>query len=175
MVKILRRRAILVGLVVAAGVIGVATWTWASPEEREIRAVRNRLKAFAKDVSFVGGGSPFQRLAYPTQLVDYFADPVQFQLAIGPWNSRGVVVQTRAELQEGATAYRAASKGLKVEFLDIAVTLEPSMTQATAHLTSTVHFVGDSDYWVQEFRITLIKESGAWRIQTLATVRTMEQ
>ncbi|MBL9137024.1 MAG: hypothetical protein JNK85_14225 [Verrucomicrobiales bacterium] len=175
MVTLNRRRTIVGGLVAAAGLVGAVAWTWASPEEREIRAIQKRLKSFARDVSFAGGGSPIQRLSYPSQVVDYFADPVQFQLAIGPWNSRGTVIQTRAELQEGTTAYRASSKGLKVEFLDIAVTLEPSLTRATAHLTSTVHFVGDADYWVQEFRLTLIKESAVWRIQALATVRTMEQ
>jgi hypothetical protein len=175
MVRLKRKRLLLAGLVLAAGLAAALALTWASPQEREIRAIQKRLQAFAADLSFSGGGRPFERLAYPTRLGEYFGDLVEFQIALGPWNSRGPVTQTRAELQEGATAYRATAKGLKVDFLDIAVTLEPAMTRATAHLTSTVHFVGDSDYWVQEFRLALSKDSGTWRIQSLATVRTMEQ
>ncbi|MCC7374534.1 MAG: hypothetical protein IT581_07745 [Verrucomicrobiales bacterium] len=170
-----KRKSLLIGLALAAGLVAAVSLAWTSPQEREIRSIQKRLNSFAADLSFKGGGTPFERLAYPSRVVEYFGNPVEVQIATGPWNSRGPAILTHPELQEGTTAYRATAKGLKVEFLDIAVTLEPSMTRATAHLTSTVHFTGDTDYWVQEFRLKLVKDAGAWRIQSLTTVRTMEQ
>lgn len=166
----------LVTLLLAALVgIGTALYLRAQndPRAREIRRIQKHLLQLASAVSFTERDTPFQRLAYPGGLPDYFTDPAHFQIAIGRYVADQPL--SHAELRDATTAIRAQFRGLSVQFLDIVVDLAPDPDQATVHLTSKIYFTGDSDYWIQEFRLALARTESTWRIQRLATLRTMER
>lgn len=162
--------ATLALLALAAGLL--ASRALGDPAAREIRLVQRRLLELAKAASFKESDSPFLKLGYPNRVTEYFAPETEFDLQLGNRSTHGTF--TRSQLAEGTAALRGASRGLSIEFLDIAVHLGPTPTQAVAHLTSKIYFVGDPDYLVQEFRIGLTKSTNAWTVHRLETVRTME-
>ncbi|MBX3744955.1 MAG: hypothetical protein KF833_06560 [Verrucomicrobiae bacterium] len=168
-------RRLLTFLVAALVGVGTALYLRAQndPRTREIRRIQKHLLQLATDVSFTERDTPFQRLGYPGRLPDYFTDPAHFQIAIGRYLADQPL--SHAELRDATTAIRAQFRGLSVQFLDIVVELADPPDQATAHLTSKIYFTGDADYWIQEFRLTLARAEASWRIQHLATLRTMDR
>lgn len=161
----------LAALALVAGALGFRVFS--DPEAREVRRVRARLMALASAASFKETDPPLLRLAYAGRLTDYFLDPTQLEVTLGARSAHESM--TTAQLRDGATALRAASRGLSVEFIDIAVKLlDATRTRAEAHLTTKIYFLGDPDYFVQEFKILLEKPESEWRVRRVSTVRTME-
>ncbi len=142
------------------------------PRAREARRVRSRLKALATAVSFKESDAPFVRLGYPGRIVDFFGEGTEVDITLGSRSAHQSF--TRSELKEGAAGLRATNRGVSVEFTDVAVTPDLEQGRAEAHLTAKIFFLGDHDYFVQEFRVGLVKADGEWRIRRMATVRTME-
>jgi hypothetical protein len=168
------RRFLTLALVGAALALAglLAAGAFGDAQSREIRRVRQRLLKLAEAASFQEKDPPFAKLRYADRVTGYFATETEFDLQMGQRSPQGTF--TRSQLHEGAAALRASGKGLSVEFIDIAVQLTPTPTQATAHLTSKIYFVGDPDYFVQEFRVGLEKSTNSWLVRRLETVRTME-
>ena len=168
----MRRLLVTLGLVIVVA-IGFAFRAWSDPKSREVRRIEKRLLGLASGLSFTEKGSPFQRLAYGDRVADFFADTTELDIAVG---SREIqVTLSRGELRDRALATRATAKGLSVQFMDVVVTLNERMDEATAHLTSKIYFTGEPDYWVQEFRLQLGKvHPEGWRIRKITTIKTME-
>ncbi len=79
----------------------------------------------------------------------------------------------RDELVQAAAAAWPNLQGMKVEFLDINVTLDPGRTNATAELTAKAQRPGDHSLYVQEFRVRLRKQEKDWRIAGVETIRPL--
>lgn len=168
----IRRRILVLVLVIAAALVGFLLWS-RDPRAREIRRIQTRLEEFARSLSFTDKDPPFVRLGYAGRAVGFFADPVQFDMTLGSRVLQGPVPVER--LREGAAGLRATSAGLSIRFSDIAVDLDQTSTNASAHLTARIFFAGDNDYLVQEFRMRLEKSNADWRVREVRTVRTMDQ
>lgn len=170
----MNRWLFLMGLALVAGVGAMGWRWWGDPQAREIRRVQHRVLELAEAVSFREQDSPFFRVGYAEKVAEYFANATELDVSLGARQARGAM--TRSELKEGAAGMRATARGLSVQFMDVVVTLGEGMKDATAHLTSKIYFKGEPDYWVQEFRLTLAKESDhVWRVRRISTVRTMIQ
>lgn len=159
---------------------GLAWWLRSDPRDREIRRIRTRLHNLATDLSFTEKDPPFARLGYADRITRYFHDRVDLDLAIGQYAASESLPRSR--LPEGLVGLRLNNRGLSVEFIDIAVdlpddALDPAaeLPHASAHLTSKIYFTGERDYWVQEFRINLVRHQGTWLVRGVSTVRTMER
>lgn len=165
-------------LLIWTGIVAVLAAGWGvralgDPRTRELRRVEKRVLALAEAVSFTEKDSPFSRLGYPDKVIGYFGPTTELEITLGSREAHATL--TNAELKERAGAMRVTARGLSVQFLDVAVTLNDAMDQATAHLTSKIYFTGEPDYWVQEFRLQLGKEAEhGWRVSRIETVRTME-
>lgn len=161
-------------LVRAAGLVLLAAALWGifrlfpGPEER----IRRRLQALAGAVSFAGDESAVRRLGYVSGLEGFFSPDVEVRVQIGRRGGGRIV--SRAELREAATAVRLQLRGLAVEFFDIVVTIAPDRTTARAHLTSKIQIAGDNDYYVQEFRLDLVRGEQNWLVRRVETVETIE-
>ena len=68
---------------------------------------------------------------------------------------------------------RSMLTGLRVEFLDIRVTVGPDKQLATAHLTARARLPGDSNNYVQELKVILKKIGGSWLIIEAEGVKTL--
>lgn len=170
-----RRPLVPITLLTIALVVAllVSARSWFDPQTREIRRIQERVDSLAKALSFSEKGSIFTKAGYAEKVAGYFAEPTELRIAFGRWAVDEPV--SRHQIFEGAAGLRASAKGLAVEFIDIAVSLSPVSSNATAHLTSKIYFTGDPDYWVQEFRLALAKTNQEWFIREVVTVKTMEQ
>jgi len=168
----MRRFLLTLGLAIVVAV-GFAVRAWSDPKSREVRRIEKRLLGLASGISFTEQGSPFQRLAYGDRVADHFAESTELDITVG---SREIqVTLSRGELRDRALATRATAKGLSVQFMDVVVSLNEAMNEATAHLTSKIFFKGEPDYWVQEFRFELAKvHPEGWKIRKIITIKTME-
>ncbi len=143
------------------------------PRAREIRRVEKRVAALAEAVSFGEKDNPFVRLGYADGVAEYFGPNIDLAITLGSREAHASL--THQELKERAGVLRAAARGLSVRFLDLAVTLNPDLDEATVHLTSKIFFTGEPDYSIQEFRLRLAKHPAqGWQVHRIETVRTME-
>ncbi|MFN0068710.1 MAG: nuclear transport factor 2 family protein [Limisphaerales bacterium] len=162
--RLLRAAAVVLLVAAVWGVLRL----FPGPEER----VRRRLLAFAEAVSFAGEESTVRQLAYVGGLEGFFTPDVEVRVQVG--RRGGGRIAGRAELREAAGAARLRLRGLKVEFFDIVVSAAPDRSTAQAHLTSKIQIAGDNDYFVQEFRLDLVRGEQNWQVRRLETVETME-
>lgn len=155
-------------LAVAAALVWGVLRLFPGPEER----VRRRIQALAGAASFAGDESTVRQLGYVSGLEGFFAPDVEVRVQVGQRGGGQIV--GRAELREAAAAVRLRLRGLAVEFFDIVVTIAPDRATARAHLTSKIQIAGDNDYYVQEFRLELVRGEQNWLVRRVETVQTIE-
>lgn len=155
-------------LVLAAALVWGALRLFPGPEER----VRRRLVALAEAVSFSAQDSNVRRLGYVGGLEGFFTPDVEVQVQVGARG--GGRMAGRAELREAAAVARARLPGLAVTFYDIVVRVAPDRSAASAHLTAKIEIAGDRDYYIQEFRLELVRGEQNWQVRRVETVETIE-
>jgi Mrp family chromosome partitioning ATPase len=162
-------------IVFAAALIGLGIWAWRmwfpSPEN----VIRSRLLKLARTASFDATDRTLSKGLKVYELLDYFTPDVVINL-----NVRGIEVHTlngRDELQQAAlaAANSEAARGLKVEFLDIDVTLGPDRQTATVNLTGEATVAAERDLIVQKFNFLLKKVEGKWLIYRVEAVKVLSR
>jgi hypothetical protein len=159
-------RLVLLAVVVAAGV-----WLWTvffpSPE----KVIRQRLAEIARLASFNANENPLAALGGAQKLAGFCSPDLQVKLA-APANVEHTF-ESREEIAQSDLAARSQLGGaLKVEFVDVLVTLAPDKQSAVADLTARMQSSGSSDLNVQEIKFTLKKIDGQWLVTRVETVRT---
>ena len=160
-------------LVGAVALIGLGVWGWfiffPSPE----KVIRSRLKHLAANFSFEPQDGIIPRGYRIEKAAGYFTADVELSV-----NVRGIapmVLSGRDEIQQRAMIAARGLRGLKVEFLDINLTLDPDKQTATANLTLKWTIAGDREFNVQELNFKLKKVDGEWLIYHVETVKTLSQ
>jgi hypothetical protein len=158
-------RLVLLAVVVAAGV-----WLWTvffpSPE----KVIRHRLAEIARLASFNANENPLAALGGAQKLAGFCSPDLQVKLA-APANVEHTF-ESREEIAQSDLAARSQFGALKVEFVDVLVTLAPDKQSAVADLTARTQSSGSSDLNVQEIKFTLKKIEGQWLVTRVETVRT---
>jgi hypothetical protein len=161
-----------VRLVVVAALAALGYWLWAvcfpSPEA----ILHKRLTKVAELVSFTSKEGQIARVANVQQLAGYFSPEAEIQVDT-PAQGRETV-SGREELAQKVMGARQILGGLKVEFIDVNLTLAPDRTNATAELTGRAQVAGDRDAFVQELRFHFRKLDGEWLIVRVETVHTLD-
>jgi hypothetical protein len=80
----------------------------------------------------------------------------------------------RQEVIGAMLAARGSLGGLKVQFVDVLVSLDPGRQTATVNLTVRATQPRQRDLFAQEAKLTLRKEERRWRILRAETVRTLK-
>ena len=161
----------LVPVVLGLAVIGVAFWLWTvlfpSPE----RAIRSRLNALAKAISFDSKGGLLTQ-AYNAQKVgEFFAMDVDVEVEVSGYEAMSF--HGRDEVLQAAAAARTHLSALKVEFPDMNITLDPDKQSAKVNLTAKATMPGERDISAQEFNFMMKKVDGKWMIYRVETVKTL--
>ena len=78
-----------------------------------------------------------------------------------------------ADLLAAATTALQRLAGLRVEFLDVNVSLAADRQTAVANLTCRATRAGDKDFVVQEFDFHMRKVGRDWLIERIDTVKTL--
>ena len=158
-------RLVLVVVLLAAGF-----WAWRIVFPGPEKVTRASLQDLAQTASFDNEGALAK--AYNAQkIASFFSTNVEVNLDI-----HGYVSQTfngRDELQQAALFARQHFRAIKIEFVDVNVTLGPDRESAVANLTVKATFSGEPDLTAQEFNFDLKKSGGRWLIGRVETVKTV--
>jgi len=147
-------------------------WGWRvlfpSPEA----VIRSNLVSLAKAASFASSQGTVARLYSAQKVPDYFTTDVVIDvgsLGFGELQT----VNGRDEIQQAVLLARKNWKAMKVELLDINVTIAPDGQTATADLTGKASVPGEKEFFVQEFNFRLRKVEGKWLIYRVDPVKTL--
>ena len=135
--------------------------------------IRKLLKNVTDTVSFEANEGNLSKIAALTKLGGYFSPDVV--LAVHTPGGRVQEIQGREELLEHAKAARFTLASLKIEFVDISVSVDPSKEMATTELTAKATIPTEKDFFVQELKLGLKKLDDQWRISRVETVRVFRQ
>ena len=160
-------------LLAATALIALGVWGWflffPSPE----KAIRSRLNTLAKAVSFEPKDGAIARGYGAQKAAGYFtldAEVIVEVHGLEPMNFSG-----RDEIMQRALGGTRVLRGLKVEFLDINITLGADKQTAKANLTGKWTLAGEREFNVMEFNFLLRKVEGKWLIYRVETVKTLSQ
>ena len=162
--KIIIRLALL-AIVVAAGV-----WLWTVLFPRPEKVIRQRLAEVARLVSFRADENPLAALGGARKLAGFCSPDLHVKLA-APANAEHTF-ESRDEIVQTLLAARGAGGTLKIEFVDVLVTLAPGQQSAEVDLTARIQSSGSNELNLQEIKFTLRKTDGEWIITRAETVLT---
>jgi hypothetical protein len=159
-------RIILLAVVVAAGV-----WLWTILFPGPEKIIRQRLAEIARLASFNANENQLAALGGARKLAGFCSPALQVKLAT-PANLAHTF-ESREEIMQFVLAARSTlGGGLKVEFVDVLVTVAPDKQSAVADLTVRMQTAGNPDSIVQEIKFTLQKTGGQWLVTHAETIRT---
>lgn len=162
-------RRILLGLALLA--LGLWLWSVLFPGPEKI--IRKRLAALAADASFAGNEGPMVRAAKIARILGLFSLDAEITFEApgrGQQSLRG-----REDIRQAALGAQSALPSLKVEFLDVNVTVAPDKQSAVVDLTARGRTGGDPGAFVQEMKFTFQKIDGKWLIVRVETVKTLSR
>src|SRR5262245_17877584 len=161
------RLLIPVGVVLVAVLIGVCAYRWWTGEEHIIKERLNSLAAILSP----SGDSQFSTISRIGQLRGYFAPDVRVHVGGDEIVSRDAVLALLARWQP-------PSKSLKVEFVDVSVTVEEdtALASLTAKISNTdASAAEDSIADAREGVLTLRKLNGEWVISSVESTETLQR
>lgn len=162
-------RRVLLGLVLLA--LGFWLWSVLFPGPEKI--IRKRLAALAADASFAGNEGPMVRAAKIARILGFFS--LDAEITFEAPGRGGQSLRGREDIRQAALAAHSNLSSLKVEFLDVNVTLAPDKQSAVVDLTARGRAGGDPGTFVQEMKFTFQKLDGKWLIIRVETVKTLSR
>lgn len=153
-------------LLAAAAVLG---WAFFIPSPDHV--IRKELAEVARAASIVPNEAPLTKLAKTQKLVSLFANDAQVSVDVP-----GRSIQTfngREELHQAALGARSMLNSLRVEFLDVGVTVAPDRQSAVADLTATAALPGEKIPEVQELEVRFKRIDHDWLITRVESVKTL--
>jgi hypothetical protein len=158
-------------LVLVAAVIGLGVWGWRVWFPSPQNVIRSRLLKLASTMSFEPSQGVIPKGLKAKNLGEYFAVDVVVSLEVRGFEAH--TLKGRDEVAQAAMLAMQRLAGLKVEFVDINVSLAAGGETAEASLTGKATIEGESDYQVQEFSFKLKKIEGTWLVYQIETVKTL--
>jgi len=160
-----------VRLMLAAAVIGLGIWGWRLWFPSPQNVIRSRLLDLARTASFEPSEGIIPRGLKARRIGEYLTPDVEIALDVRGFDPR--VLVGRDEVIQAMLGAMQRLRGLKLEFLDIGVTLDPDNKTAVANLTGKATIPDERDYEVQEFNFKLRKIDRVWLIYRVDAVRTL--
>lgn len=155
-----------------AALIALGVWGWRvffpSPE----RLIKSRLLDLAETVSFTGSEGNFSKIYKADRVGNFFSQDVEVTIDVRGY-AVSHTINGKTEIKQALLGAHQRVKGVKVEFLDINVTVQPDKENATANLTAQATITGERDFHIQELNLTLKKVEGKWLITKIETVKTL--
>jgi hypothetical protein len=159
-------------IIVLAALIALGIWGWRVFFPGPESVIKSRLTSLAKTLSFDGTDGNISKVYKADQVGGYFTDDVEVTIDVrGYSGSRSIDGKT--EIKQALLYAQANLTGLKVQFLDINVTLGPDKKTAVANLTAQADISGEPDFHLMELNLTLKEVEGKWLITRIETVKTL--
>ena len=161
---------IIVRLALLAAVVAAGVWLWTIFFPGPEKIIRRELIEIARDASFSANESPLLGVAHAQKLAGFFTPDAAIKLD-APLNFQRTF-ESREDIAQFVLAARTSlGGGLKVEFVDVNVTLAPDKQSAVADLTARVKIGGNGDLNAQEIKFTFQKTDGQWLVTRVETIR----
>ncbi len=160
-----KRLPVFLLALVAAGCL-LVLWRHFFPNDE--RRVRHCLAELAQAVSIPDRPTRTAALRADDRLWRLLADGAELDVQAAEIGS--ITLNGRPEIVELVMRLWGAIQGLRVELIDVQVTLAPDHASATALLTAKATVTGEKDFSVQEFKIQLKQEDRQWRVTRVETV-----
>ena len=158
-------------LVLLAAAAAACVWLWTVLFPGPEKIIRKRLASVAAEASFKAGENPLITANRAENFASRFGTNVEININLPTHGEHDFV--GRDDIMQAVAGMRSRVSSLKVEFLDVSVTLGPDKLSATANLTVKAQTASDKDFFVQEMKITFQKIEGDWLITRVETVRTL--
>ena len=162
-----------VPLIAAIALICIGIWLWTVLHPSPEKVIRSRLNALANAISFSSSGGVLGRAYDAQKAADFFTTDVDVDLNVAGYDS--ISMHGRDEVLQVALAARSRLTSLKVDFLDMNVTIDPGGETAKVNLTGKAVVPGQRDISAQEFNCMQKKVDGKWLIYKVETVKTLSQ
>jgi len=157
-----------------AGVVALvllATWIWHSLFPGPEQLIRKRLTQLAQSASSRSNEDPLAKAFRVESVTGYFTPDAEIIIDMPGEFSQ--TIHGINELIPLVTAARSMGRTIKVELVDITVTVAPDKTSAEAHMTGEAKISGESNVQVQELKAHFKKVQRDWLIDRVETVRTL--
>ena len=161
----------LVQVILLAIVAALAFWLWTVLYPSPEKVIRSRLTNLAQTLTLKSGEGNFKKVYTMEKLPDFFTPDVVVNVEIRGYSPASV--EGRAELVQAIMGARGSFEWLKVQLVDINVTLDADKQTAVANLTAKATASGQPDLFVQEFNFMFRKVDGKWLIFRVDTVKTL--
>jgi hypothetical protein len=159
-------RLVLLGTVAAVGF-----WAWRLFFPTPEHIIRKELSELAVAASISPNEGALTKLAKTQKLASFFCTNAQIAVDVP-----GRSIQTltsREDIQQAAMSARMMLSSLKVQFVDIIVSIGADRQSAVVHLTATANLPGEKLPEVQELKIGFKSSNHDWLIDRLETVKTL--
>jgi len=140
-------------------------WYWRS------RVIRKQLTELAKAASIGPREGELARVMNSQKLAGFFTPDVEITVDI-PGHSLQTI-SGRDEVMQIAMRAHSTMSNVKVQFVDVSVSVAPDKESATAHLTAKANVPGDDVPQVQELKAQFQKVGRDWLINRVETVKTL--
>lgn len=148
-----------------------AFWAWHALFPGPEQVIKKRLSQLAQAASTTGNEGLIPKAARVQKLTTFFTPDVEITIDMpGQFNAQ---ISGTDDLTRVAAAARSMGKPVKVELLDVTVTLAADLNSAEAHMTGAAIIPGERAPEVQELKAQLRKINGDWLIYRAQTVRTL--
>lgn len=159
-------RLVLMG---ALGSAGFWAWSFFFPAPEHV--IRKELLELSKAASIAPNEAPLTKLAKTQKVLSFFTSDAQVTLDVP-----GRLTQTlngHDDLQQASFAARSMLNNLKVELVDVFVSVGTDKKSAVADLTATATMPGEKIPEIEELEMTFKKIDRAWLITRVETVKTL--
>ena len=148
--------------------MAVFAYQWWRGEER---VIRTRLDSLADALSPSAGGGELAMVGRIAELRNYFAPDIRVRLG-------GDEIVSRDTLLALLARWEPPSKGFKLEFVDVAVTLgegDTAQVSLTAKISNVDARSGEPITDAREGQLTLLKLDGDWVLATVESTDTLQR
>ena len=163
---------LIVRLILLAGLIALAVWSWGFFFPAPQKIIENRLLKLARLASFSSKDGNFKRLADQERIGSLLARNIHVVLDLP--GGRSQTFDDREELLQAVLAARSAVKDLQVQFTDLGIRLHPDRQSAVVFLTVQARIGGEPDLVVEELQFTFKIISDDWLITGLERVQSLQ-
>jgi hypothetical protein len=159
--------------VLGAALLALGLWLWSVLFPGPETIIRKRLAALAADASFAGNEGPMVRAAKIARILSLFSLDAEITFDAP---GRGVhTLRGREDIRQAALGAQSVLPSLKVEFLDVNVTLAPDRQSAVVDLTARGRTGAEPGAFVQDMKFTFQKLNDRWLIVRVETVKTLSR
>lgn len=166
----MKRKLQFILLLLIAGGCGLFLYRYCFPDHEKL--IRQNLASLAKIASFPKRPTTTANLAAGDRLRNLLSADITLEVDV-PLEGRQTLAG-RPEIIQAVLAARANFNGLKVQFLDVSVLVDPAGQTATAELTARATQPGEREFFVQQIKFTLKNEDRHWRFSRIETIKTLK-